>query len=95
LVSRRGAVASFDVVLRTRASLHPDGEPTEFVSHYDGVILCTADDTGEVTKVGRVYAMRIHARLACNAGESLFDVCDAHSQELHLLTFPALPAGLL
>ena len=78
-------MASFDVVLRTRASLHPGGEPTEFISTYSGVIVCTDDETGEEKKVGRVSALRVHAGLAHNAGESLYDVCDAHSHELHLL----------
>lgn len=78
-------MASFDVVVRTRASLHPGGEPSEFVSTYSGVIVCTDDETGRETKVGRVSALRVHAALAHNAGESLFDVCDAHSHELHLL----------
>jgi hypothetical protein len=78
-------VASFDIRVRTGGSLHPDGEPTEFVSAYTAVITCTDDLTGAVTKVGRVTALRVHAGLAHNAGESLFDVCDAHSDELHNL----------
>jgi hypothetical protein len=78
-------VAGFDIVVRTRASLHPDGEPTQFVCEYDGVVTCTDDQTGDVTKVGRVHAIRVHAGLAENAGEPLFDVCDAHSGELHHL----------
>ena len=45
-------MASFDVVVRTRASLHPDGEPSEFVSEYAGVITCTDGETGEQTRVG-------------------------------------------
>ncbi len=78
-------MASFDIILQTRGSLHPDGEPTDFVSEYTGVITCTDDDTGAETKVGKVAALRVHAGLAHNAGESLFDVCDAHSGELHHL----------
>ncbi|MDB5313895.1 MAG: hypothetical protein JWO38_8097 [Gemmataceae bacterium] len=78
-------MASFDIVLRTRGSLHPGGEPSEFVSGYTGVIVCTDDETGEETRVGKVAALRVHAALAHNAGESLFDVCDSHSQELHVL----------
>jgi hypothetical protein len=34
-------------------------------------------------KVGKVKAYRIHADLAQQAGESVFDVCDAHSQQMH------------
>lgn len=78
-------MASFDIVLRTRASLHPGGEPSDFVAEYDGIITCTDDETGEATKVGKVRALRVHAALAAEHGESLFDVCDAHSQELHNL----------
>jgi hypothetical protein len=78
-------MASFDIVLQTRGSLHPDGEPSEFVSGYHGVITCTDDETGERTKVGRVCALRVHAGLAADAGESLFDVCDSHSGDLHFL----------
>ncbi|AWM35745.1 hypothetical protein GobsT_65620 [Gemmata obscuriglobus] len=78
-------MASFNIELRTGASLHPDGEPSDFVSEYAGVITCVDDETGAVTKVGRVAAMRVHAALAHNAGESLFDVCDSHSGELNYL----------
>lgn len=78
-------MASFDVILRTRASLHPCGEPDEFVSAYDGVITCTDDVTGRSKNVGRVHALKVHASRAAELGESLFDVCDCHSQELHLL----------
>lgn len=78
-------MASFNIVLQTRGSLHPDGEPTDFVSEYTGVITCTDDETGAETKVGKVAALRVHAGLAHNAGESLFDVCDGHSDELHHL----------
>ncbi len=78
-------MASFDIVLKTQGTLHPNGEPSDFVSEYTGIISCTNDDTGEVTKVGKVAALRVHAGLAQNAGESLFDVCDSHSGELHFL----------
>ena len=73
----------FDLVLQTGGSLHPDGEPSDFISAYAGVIRCTRDDDGTVVKVGKVQAYRIHADLARQHGESLFDVCDAHSQDLH------------
>jgi hypothetical protein len=78
-------VASFDVVLKTSGSLHPGGEPTDFVSAHAGLVTCTDDETGAVSRVGRVSALRVHARLAGRAGEPLFDVCDAHSAELHHL----------
>jgi hypothetical protein len=72
----------FDLVLRTICSLHPDGEPDDFVTEYTGVIRCE-DAAGTVKPVGRVQALRIEASLAARHGESLFDVCDAHSQQLH------------
>jgi hypothetical protein len=75
-------MASFDLVLQTSGSLHSNGEPDRFISEYKGVIRCTRDD-GRIFKVGRVKAYRIHADLAFDDGESLFDVCDAHSQQLH------------
>lgn len=77
-------MATFDITLKTTTSLHPDGEPSDFVSEYDGIVTCT-DDEGEVARVGRVHALRAHAARAENAGEPLFDVCDAHSAELHHL----------
>jgi hypothetical protein len=76
-------MATFDLVLQTAGSLHPGGEPSDFVSAYRGVIRCTRDRDGKVFKVGRVKAHRVHADLAGRAGEPLFDVCDAHSQEMH------------
>ncbi|MDY3553043.1 hypothetical protein R5W24_002133 [Gemmata sp. JC717] len=78
-------MASFNIELRTGTSLHPDGEPSDFVSEYTGVVTCTDDETGAVAKVGRLAAMRVHVALAHNAGESLFDVCDCHSSELNYL----------
>ena len=87
-------MASFEIVVRNRASLHPGGEPTQFVSEYSGVIVCTDDETGEEMRVGRLTALRVHAGLAQNAGESLFDVCDAYSSELQALhTFLYEPHG--
>ena len=78
-------MAFFDLVLQTCSSLHPDGEPSDFVSEYLGFITCTDDETGAVTKVGKVAALRVHAGLAHDAGESLFDVCDSQSHEMRLL----------
>jgi hypothetical protein len=74
----------FDLVLRTVASLHPHGEPDDFISEYIGVIRCQ-DDSGTVRRVGKIRAWRINAALAENHGERWFDVCDAHSQELHVV----------
>jgi hypothetical protein len=76
-------MASFDIVLQTSGSLHPDGEPDDYISPYTGFIRCIRDSDGKVSRVGKVRAYRIHADLAAWDGESLFDACDSHSQELH------------
>jgi hypothetical protein len=76
-------MATFDLVLQTAGSLHPGGGPADFVSAYRGAIRCTRGRDGRVFKVGRARAYRIHADLAGQSGEPLFDVCDAHSQEMH------------
>ncbi len=75
-------MAFFDLVLRTTGSLHPGGEPDDFVSTHAGVVRCTRDRDGKLFRVGKVKAYRIHAGLAHEAGEPVFDVCDAHSQEM-------------
>jgi hypothetical protein len=74
----------FDLVLSTRASLHPCGELDLFISAYAGVIRAEGDD-GIGHRVGRVHAYRVHMGLAANQGESLFDVFDAHSQPMSYL----------
>jgi hypothetical protein len=76
-------MAFFDLVLKTSGSLHSDGEPDDFISEHIGLIRYTRNHDGRVFKVGKVKACRIHADLARQAGESIFDVCDAHSQEMH------------
>jgi hypothetical protein len=76
-------VSSFDIVLRTSASLHPDGEPDRFISEHAGVIRRTRNRDDRAFNVGLVKAYRIHADLAREAGEPLFDVCDCHSQQMH------------
>jgi hypothetical protein len=75
-------MAFFSLVLQTSGTLHPDGEPDDFISEHTGLILCTREN-GHVVTVGKVKAYRIHAGLAHEAGETIFNVCDAHSQELH------------
>jgi hypothetical protein len=76
-------MASFDLVVRTAGSLHPDGEPDRFLAAYAGVIRCTRDRDGRTFTVGKVKAYRVQVDQARQAGESVFDVCDAHSQSLH------------
>jgi hypothetical protein len=78
-------LAVFNVTVRTTASLHPAVEPHEFVSAHTGTITCMDEETGAVTRVGKVTALRVNAGLALNAGEDLCEVCDAHSSELATL----------
>jgi hypothetical protein len=73
----------FDVEFRTAASLHPDGEPSEFISTHTGVIRYEREKDGRVFRVGRVRAYRILAGLAADHRQNLFDVCDSHSGDLH------------
>jgi hypothetical protein len=78
-------MASFSLNLRTNASLFVDGEPSDYISHHHGEVVCTDDMTGGEAVAGHVHAMRIQAGLAWQRGESLFDVCDSHSQEMHVI----------
>ncbi|QDU21709.1 hypothetical protein [Urbifossiella limnaea] len=78
-------MAVFNVTVRTTESLLPASEPDEFVSAYTGTITSTDEETREVTRVGKVSALRVNAGLALNAGFDLSDVCDAHSSELAAL----------
>jgi hypothetical protein len=75
-------MATFDLVLKTTASLHPESEPDDFVTCHSGFIRRPRDD-GRTFKVGLVRAYRIHADLAEQAGVPLFDMCDAHSEEMN------------
>ena len=77
-------MVSFDLAVRTRASLHTDGDPDQFVSRYEATILCV-DETGDERSVGRIRGLKVHAGVAADHGEPLFDVCDCHSHELHAL----------
>src|SRR5439155_9607298 len=70
---------------QTSSSLHPHGEPSDFISEYRGVIRCHRARDDRLVRAGKVKAYRVHADLARQCGESVFDVCDAHSQEMHEL----------
>jgi hypothetical protein len=76
-------LGSFDITFRTSASLHPGGEPSDYVSLHDGIIRYERDRDQKTFRVGRLRAYCIHAGLAANDGEPLFDVCDSHSAEMH------------
>ncbi len=72
----------FDIVSQTTGNLHSDGEPDDFIAEFTGLIRAEGDD-GVSCRVGKVHAWRINAEVAAASGEPLFDVCDAHSRELH------------
>src|SRR5215510_13883012 len=72
----------FDILLQTCGQLHADGEPSDYVSAFTGIIRATGDDATPC-RVGKVRAWRINADVASANGEPLLDVCDAHSAELH------------
>jgi hypothetical protein len=74
----------FDIVLKTEASLHPFGDPEEYISEYTGFVRAEGED-GVLRQVGKVHAWRIRAGDAAANGESLFEVCDAHSHEMHVV----------
>jgi hypothetical protein len=74
----------FDIVLKTESSLHPFGEPDEYISEYAGFVRAEGED-GALRRVGKVHAWRIRAEDAAANGESLFEVCDAHSHEMHVV----------
>jgi hypothetical protein len=59
------------------------GEPTDYLAEYTALIRYCQDEQRKTFRAGKMHAWRIHADLAWANGESVFDVCDAHSQELH------------
>lgn len=75
-------MGSFDIVLQTGACLAGPGEPSDFITDHVGIVRYERDSDGKVFKVGKLRAYRIEAGLASNHGESLFEVCDCHSQEM-------------
>lgn len=50
----------FDLVLQTTASLHPPGDPDEFISEYTAFIRAEGDD-GDACRVGKARDYRIPA----------------------------------
>jgi hypothetical protein len=76
-------MATFQIALRTTGSLHPESEPDDFITYHTAMIRRTRDRDGKVFNVGLARAFRIHTDRAREAGESLFDVCDAHSDEMN------------
>jgi hypothetical protein len=78
-------MTSFDIVLSTTASLHPEVVPDEFISTYHGVIRAEGED-GVLRRVGRAHAWRVNIGLVANQGKSLLDVfaaCSAPIRDLY------------
>jgi hypothetical protein len=48
-------VAFFDVTFQTRASLHPGGEPSDYVAEYHGVVRCERDRDGRRRRHGGCF----------------------------------------
>jgi hypothetical protein len=76
-------MGSFNIVLQTQASLHSLGEPSDFISDHLGIIRYEKDSDAKGFKVGKLRAYRINAASAFEHGQSLFEVCDDHSHEMH------------
>lgn len=75
-------MAFFDLKLSTRATLLVDGDPGDFVTEHAGEVVHVTEDGSTETTAGYVHALVLHAGLAANRRESLFEVCDCHSQEM-------------
>jgi hypothetical protein len=58
-------------------------ELSSFVSHIDTKIMLLDEDGEETKQIGSASMQIIHADRALNEHTSLFDICDADSQELH------------
>jgi hypothetical protein len=62
-----------DLVVQTRASLHPDGEPEEFIAEHTGFVRAEGDD-GAVRSVGKARAYRHLADLGIVVPQRLNEV---------------------
>jgi hypothetical protein len=76
-------MGSFNVFLQTEACLRSSKEPSEFISDFTGIIRYERQRDSNVFKVGKVQAYRINAALAFEHGQSLYEVCEDHSHEMH------------
>ncbi len=84
----------FDLKMHTRVPLAVDGDPSDLITEHTGEVVHLTDDGNSETLAGYVHAQVLHAGLAANRGESLFEVADCHSQEmLDLCSFLYRPDG--
>jgi hypothetical protein len=72
----------FEVTCETAVPVLSYEEPDDFVVEYTGEIL-HRDEEDRVTTAGEYGLYRVLGGLALNHGHDIYDVCDAHSQELH------------
>src|SRR5262249_18697098 len=72
----------FHITCGTSVPVSSYDEPDDFVVTYTGEVLYR-DEDDQVSRAGEYTLYRVLAGLAADHGENLFDVCDAHSQELH------------
>jgi hypothetical protein len=77
LLLPRADVASFDLHLHTRSSLHTEGEPSDFVTTHHGEVVCIDDATGDGTVAGRVHAYRLQGGLAQEERDAVQPRADA------------------
>jgi hypothetical protein len=72
----------FDLLIRSRWFLRLDGEPSHYITEYNVAVLCTGNDD-KPRRVGKARVYRINADRAADEGQSLFQVCDDYSRDLH------------
>jgi hypothetical protein len=75
-------MGSFEVTCCTSVPVGSYHEPDDFVVTYTGEVLYR-DEDDQVSTAGQYTLYRVLGGLAADHGQDLFDVCDAHSQELH------------
>jgi hypothetical protein len=73
----------FTLVFQSESCLTKDGDYGEYISTYSGVIRYMGERDVRARPVGRFVAHRLHVDQAINDNVSLFDICDADSQEMH------------
>jgi hypothetical protein len=72
----------FEVTCQTAVPVSSYDEPDDFAVTYTGEVL-RRDEDNLVTTAGEYMLHRVLRGRAINHGEDMYEVCDAHSQELH------------
>jgi hypothetical protein len=73
----------FEVTCETVIPLAAYDGPDHFVVTYKGEVYCVEDDGGGEEKAGEYTLYRVQRGLALDYRQSLFEVFDAHSADLH------------